>query len=302
MEAITANKLAFSGGDFSLHPISFQIPSGCVYGLLGPSRSGKTMLIRLLNGLVAPTAGQCSVLGINPAQDPLRVHAACGVMTDGAGLYRAMTGMQNLVFFGKMFGMEEKEAARRANQLLKDLEVWEERDRPFGSCPTGVQRRMELARAMMNQPQVLFLDEPGRDLDPEAMQALNALVASISQDSGVTVFLCTHNLAFAQAVCDTFGILLHGRMAASGTLEELCSEMDCRVKARLRLRGEQDPLSGFKQLEGWYQTDLSSQEEMPGLLHGLMEDGKEIYEARLVRPTLRDAYLACMKREGEVAV
>jgi ABC-2 type transport system ATP-binding protein len=140
------------------------------------------------------------------------------------------------------------------------------------------------------------LDEPTSGLDPESVQAVNALITALAKDAGTTVFLCTHQLRYAQDLCNSYGILDKGRLLASGNLETLCDTIGCHIKAGFRLT-EGDTLEGFAAENGWWQTEILREEEMPRLLKKVIEDGHDIFEARLMKPTLEDVYFAYVNRE-----
>ena len=200
MDAITASGLSksYDGVQFALKDLSLSIPQGSVFGFLGPNGAGKTTTVKLLTGLLKPTSGECAILDQSPAQYPTSVHKVCGVMTETAKMYHFLTGMQNLVFFGEVYGMEAKAAEKRANELLKELDIWDARDKKVSEYSTGMTQRLSLARALVHRPQVLFLDEPTSGLDPESAQAVNELIQTMAEKYGTTVFLCTHQLRYAQ--------------------------------------------------------------------------------------------------------
>ncbi len=159
-------------------------------------------------------------------------------------------------------------------------------------------QRLSLARALINRPQVLFLDEPTSGLDPESAQAVNSMITDLAGSAGTTVFLCTHQLRYAQDICDSYGIVDKGRLIAGGSFEALCSEIGCRIKAAFRLP-DGDSLDGFDATDGWWQTELEREDQMPKLLKTVVESGHDVFEARLVKPTLEDIYFEYLKHQEE---
>lgn len=296
MDAIRAEGLSksYDGKQMALDSLSLTVPQGGVCGFLGPNGAGKTTAVKLMTGLLKPTKGGCEVMGVSPAEHPEEVHAVCGVMTETAKMYRQMTGLQNLMFFGQVSGQEPEESRQRASELLKELDIWDARDKRLDQYSTGMAQRLSLARALMHRPQVLFLDEPTSGLDPESAQAVNELIAKLAKKDGATVFLCTHQLRYAQDICDSYGIIQKGRLLLSGDFDTLAREMDCRMKADIRLGGESRP-EGFEEHEGWWRTDVLSENEMPKLIRQLVDAGEEIYEAKLTRPTLEEIYFKCLE-------
>ncbi len=290
MEAIAAKGLSKSYGERrALEGLTLSLPQGSVFGFLGPNGAGKTTTVKLLTGLLAPTAGECAVLGLDPRREPHRVHALCGVMTESARLYGQMSGLDNLVFFGQLCGLDRKQAAERGEALLKKLEIWEAAATPAGKYSTGMAQRLSLARALIARPKLLFLDEPTSGLDPESAQAVNGLIAEQAAEEGVTVFLCTHQLRYAQDLCGSYGVLDHGFLLASGTLAELAARAGCQSRAAFRL-GEGEKLPGFVGEDGWQYAPLEREEDMPALVRRAVEEGFRVFEAQIQRPTLEDVY------------
>jgi len=300
--AISTKNLAksYDGHVFALNALNLDIPQGGVFGFLGPNGAGKTTTVKLLTGLLKPTEGECFVLDLPPVKKPCEVHRICGVMTESARMYGQLTGAQNLIFFAKTSGMEQDASSQRADELLKELDLWDARDKKLSAYSTGMAQRLSLARALINRPQVLFLDEPTSGLDPESSQAVNALITSLAKNAGTTVFLCTHQLRYAQDICDSYGIIDKGNLLASGDFTTLCEDINCHIKAGFRL-SEGDTLEGFTSENGWWQTAVKSELEMPKMLRQVIEAGHDVFEARLVKPTLEDVYFGYVERQ-EVAL
>lgn len=300
MDAISAVHLnkSYDGKNFALKDLNLTVPQGGVCGFLGPNGAGKTTTVKLMTGLLTATSGACAIMGTAPKDDPVKAHGLCGVMTETARLYGQLTGMENLLFFAQTAGINKEKSASRAQELLKFLGIYEARDKKASAYSTGMMQRLSLARALIHEPKVLFLDEPTSGLDPESSQAVNSLIAHMAKNEGVTVFLCTHQLRYAQDLCDSYGLISHGELLAYGSFEQLVREKNCTVKAGLRLKQEES-LTGFTLLNGWWEKNIQSENEMPQLLKQVMESGKDIYEARIVMPTLEDIYFATIGHEQE---
>ena len=300
MEAVTAVQLTKTYGEVqAVRDLTLHVPQGGVFGLLGAQGAGKTTVIRMLCGLTKPTSGECSVLGCSPAKDPAAVHAVCGVMLASARPYAHMTGQQNLLFFAQAAGMAEKAAESRVSELMKDLELWDERERPVSEYSTGMLQKLSLARALVNYPSVLLLDEPTSGLDYESAHALHTLVSQFAAREDTTVLLGTSMMHYAQSICTAYGILEGGELVASGDFQSLREAAGCRAHAEFRLSGGES-LEGFRPDEtlatgllehnGWWRAELRDEEEMPRLLRSIVEHGYDVLEARLVEPTLEDVY------------
>lgn len=232
--------VALSGLDLTVEP-------GSVMGYLGPNGSGKTTTVKLLTGLVQPTVGDSTVLGLSSFKESEKIHALTGVLTETAACYHHLSAMENLLFFGALFGLPEAKVRARAEYLLKKLDLWAARGRRAGTFSTGMKQRLSLARALIHSPQVLFLDEPTSGLDPESAAIVNRMIAAMAREEGVTVLLCTHQLRYAADICSDFAILEHGRLQAAGTLPALVEASGVRPTASFRVAEGADVPEGLVQ-------------------------------------------------------
>jgi ABC-2 type transport system ATP-binding protein len=298
MYAISAKNLtkSYDGKVLALDSLDLDVPRGGIFGFLGPNGAGKTTTVKLLTGLLKPTQGECRIFDLDPGRNPSDVHRICGVMTESAKMYGQLTGMENLIFFAQTSGMAQEACNLKASELLKQLGLWDARDKKLSAYSTGMAQRLSLARALINSPRVLFLDEPTSGLDPESAQAVNELILRQAKEAGTTVFLCTHQLRYAEDLCSSYGIIEKGKLLASGDLQSLCDAIGCRIRASFRL-APGETLDGFTEGFGWWQTEITREEEMPGLLKKIMDDGYHVYEARLIRPTLEDVYFSYIERQ-----
>lgn len=202
--------------------ISFEVALGEVFGLLGPNGAGKTTLIRLLAGVLSPTAGSARVLGLDPTTEGSAVRQRCGVLTETPAVYERLTARQNLRFAADVFGVPVSGVTRRVDDLLEEFALGERADEPVGGFSKGMKQRLAIARALVHDPEILFLDEPTAGLDPVASRQVHDLVTGL-RGEGRTVVLCTHRLVEAEALCDRVGVLSRGHLAALGTVHELGS-------------------------------------------------------------------------------
>lgn len=289
----------YNGSVTALKDLTIDIPAGDIFGFLGPNGAGKTTTVRLLTGLLAPTKGTCTVCGLTPVKKPREVHCICGVVTDGARMYAQMTGRENLLFFGRAADLPDEDARTRAEELLKRLDLWDARDKKLREYSTGMAQRLSLARALIHRPRLLLLDEPTSGLDPESARNVNEMIADLARSEGVTVFLCTHQLRYAQDICTHYGILERGTLLGYGDLETLARSAAMHRRAVLRLK-DGDKLDGFELgSDGWWRADLSGEEAMPALLRRIIGAGHDVYEARIVSPTLENIYFQYVRLARE---
>jgi ABC-2 type transport system ATP-binding protein len=201
--------------------LSFDIRAGETFGLLGHNGAGKTTTIRLLNGVLGRDAGEVEVLGLDPAVDGVGVRAKTGVLTETPSLDERLSAQENLWFYGRLYGV----AGRRLDdQVAALLDVFGLADRAadrVGGFSRGMKQRLALARTLVHDPDVLFLDEPTSSLDPAAAREVHDLVEGFRRDQQRTVVLTTHNLVEAQRLCDRVMIMQHGRALAIGSPAEL---------------------------------------------------------------------------------
>ena len=294
MAAINALALSkrYDSGVDAVRQVSFTVEAGHVYGFLGPNGAGKTTTVKLLTGMIQPTGGSGSVAGCELGDDVVALHRRCGVLTETAQCYEWMTGRENLLFFGELFGVKRRRD--RCEQLLREMELLEAADRRVKTYSTGMKKKLSRARALLHEPDVLFLDEPTSGLDPEAAAFVNDLILAQAH-SGRTVFLCTHQLHSAQAVCDHYGLMNQGRLLATGTLEELAQGAGLQPKLRIdgRLTDAAATFNG-----SYYELPIAGREEIPGILRRLVTGGADLYEVQLNQPTVEDVYFA-WQRKGE---
>ena len=301
MYAVELHNLSktYPGGKQAVQNVSLELEPGEVFGFLGPNGAGKTTTVKLLNGMLTPTEGICRVLGSDPALEPEKVHAVSGVVTEHARLYENLTGLENLVFYAELYGISADEAARRSESLLKEVELEEAKDRKLAAWSTGMRQRLSLARALIHRPKILFLDEPTSGLDPESAQNVNRMIREMAENSGITVFLCTHQLRYAQEICTRYGLIEEGRLLAEGTLDELRSETFSRITLQIRA-GSMPPEMGFRQTGAQeYEASIRSEDEIPEIVRRIAAAGGDIYKVEARQPDLEDIYFALTAAERE---
>lgn len=202
---IRARGLGRTFGDFvAVHDLDVDIERGEVFGVLGPNGAGKTTTLRLLTGLVAPTSGTAEVAGISVTAEPERVRLKVGILTETPGLYARLDAVENLRFFASVY--EVSDPMPKIHALLERFGLWERRFEPVGTFSKGMRQKLAIARAILHDPEVVFLDEPTSALDPESSRIVRSIVSDL-RERRRTVVLCTHNLDEVERLADRIGVL-----------------------------------------------------------------------------------------------
>ncbi len=225
MTAITLENLTrrFPGGKnqpeiVAVNGLTFSVAEGEVFGFLGPNGAGKTTTVRILTALIAPSAGTATVNGHRLGADNTAIRSSVGILTESPGLYENLTARRNLRFFAQLYGVANPE--ERVEKYLRQFGLLARADDHAGTFSKGMKQKLALARAMLHEPPILFLDEPTAGLDPAATKMVREAIETLS-GAGRTIFLCTHNLNEAERLCDRIGVLNQGKLIALDTPEAL---------------------------------------------------------------------------------
>jgi ABC-2 type transport system ATP-binding protein len=228
--AIVAEGLVKRYGEVTaLDGVDLCVPAGAIYAMLGPNGAGKTTTIGILTTLLQPTAGTARVAGADVARQPEAVRRAIGVTFQDIVLDRDLTGRQVLDVHGKLYRMPGPDRRRRIDELVQLVRLEDAIDRRVKTYSGGMQRRLELARGLMTDPQVLFLDEPTQGLDPQNRVAIWEYVRALRAERGLTLLLTTHAMDEAEALADVVGIVDRGRKVAEGAPAALAAELGADV-------------------------------------------------------------------------
>jgi ABC-2 type transport system ATP-binding protein len=207
-------------GYLAVSDLSLSVQAGEIFGFLGPNGAGKTTTIRLLTGLLRPTAGTAVVAGFDVQKDPLEVKRRVGYLAENPYLYPKLTGREFLRFMGELYSVPHASVEAGAERLLELFELTARADQLVEGYSHGMRQKLALAGAILHEPPVLFLDEPTSGLDPRSARLVKDLLVTLV-DRGHTVFLTTHVLEIAQELCHRVGIVTAGQMVAIGTLDDL---------------------------------------------------------------------------------
>lgn len=219
---LCAKDISMAFGDKKvLNKVSLEVASGQIFGLLGPSGAGKTTLIKILTGQLVQSGGTAQVLGADSRKLPASVYARIGMVLDTCGLYERLSCYDNLALFAEIYGISKQ----RIREALDRVGLQEAIRRPAGRLSKGMQQRLVLARALLNQPSVLFLDEPTSGLDPATAAAVHRLITQ-QCSQGTAVFLTTHNMEEATKLCSQVALLHQGVIVDCGEPKALCQKYD----------------------------------------------------------------------------
>ena len=221
MSAVEAEGLTKKFGDFTaVDHVSFSVAKGEVFGFLGPNGAGKTTTINMLCTLMQPTDGKASIGGFDVVKEAYEVRKRIGVVTEKLIVYDRLTPPENLKVFGRLYDVPTRELNRRIEELLKLVDLWEWRNSLVSNFSSGMRQRLNLIRALIHSPEILFLDEPTVGLDPATTLNIRELIANLNHD-GTTVILTTHQMEVADKLSHRISIIDQGKIIALETLEDL---------------------------------------------------------------------------------
>lgn len=293
------------GQNVAVSRLTLDVYRGEVFGFLGHNGAGKTTTVRLLNGVLAPSDGTARVFGHDPVREGAEVRKRTGVLPETPALDERLTARENLRVFGAIYDVPASEVETRADKLLSDMELAGRADERVGGFSKGMKQRLALARLLLHDPEILFLDEPTASLDPVASRLLYSRIRELSRDGQRTVFLCTHNLAEAELLCDRVAVLAQGRLLALGTPTELAHRFGeahevsidigvgqaiLAIQALLRVDGIAVPVAS----DGSTTITIPRvrRERIPDLVQALATAGISVYRVTHREPTLEDVYFA----------
>jgi ABC-2 type transport system ATP-binding protein len=234
---VTRLRKTYPGGVEAVRGVDFQVASGEVFGLVGPNGAGKSTTIGMLTTTIAPTAGSARLAGFDVASEPLAARRASSVVFQDSVVDRALTGRRNLDIHARLWGVDQGAARSRMAELAEALGLSELLDRPVGSYSGGQRRRLEIARALVSEPQVLFLDEPTVGLDPRIRHELLDVLGRLRARGGMTILLTTHYLDEAERLCDRVAIMHAGEIVALDTPAALLAGLGREI-LELRVNGD----------------------------------------------------------------
>ena len=292
-------------GLLAVDSLNMHVDEGEVFGFLGPNGAGKTTTVRMLACLIAPSAGEAIVNGLRVGQDNTAIRRCVGVLTESPGLYETLSAYQNLAFYADLYEVENSK--KQVEKYLRMLDLWERRNEAVAGFSKGMKQKLAIARALIHEPTVLFLDEPTAALDPEASKIVRDFIVELKSEKR-TIFMCTHNLDEAERLCDRIAVL-KTHLIAVDTPENLRRQLFGR-KTVIHLKTvEQHMIAAVRELDfvqSVQQADhallvtLSDPEEQnPIIVQKLVQMGAQVQFVNELKHSLEDVYLTLVKEAGQ---
>jgi ABC-2 type transport system ATP-binding protein len=222
---IEAERIGKQFGTFeAVRNLSLTVRPGEVLALLGPNGAGKTTTVRMLSAILKPTSGSARVGGHDIVKEARVVRSKVGLLTEYPGLYNRMTALEYLHFFGTLVGLDSQTSLKQAERLLQEFDLWEARHKNLDSYSKGMKQKIALVRALINDPPILFLDEPTTAMDPQSARMVRDSIGNLRANDR-TILLTTHNLTEAESLADRIAIIRNGQIILDGTLSEITVEL-----------------------------------------------------------------------------
>jgi ABC-2 type transport system ATP-binding protein len=305
---LTRDFEAESGTVRAVDHLTLDVPAGSIFGFLGPNGAGKTTTIRLLLGLLEPTAGRSEVLGFDSMAQGAEVRSRTGALLEHTGIYEQLSAEDNLEFYGRIWRLPQAERQARTKELLTQMGLWERRKDRAEDWSQGMKQKLALARALIHRPKLVLLDEPTAGLDVPSAAAVRQDLANLAERDGVTVFLTTHNMTEAEKLCDQVAVIREGRLLATGHPDELRARTGgARVEIRGRGFGQEiltvlrarPGVVAVEANNGHLALELEHETEAAPLVSLLVRAGVQVEEVRHGKASLEETFMTLLAQESE---
>ena len=302
----TDNLTKTYGNVTAVEDLTLRVDEGEVFGFLGPNGAGKTTTVRVLTCLISKTSGEASIADyeVGNSADCQNIRKLIGLVPDNVGLYEDLSAYRNLDFYGRLYECPEAQRRERIEYFLKMLELWDVRDRAVRTFSRGMKQKLAIVRALIHDPQVLFLDEPTANLDPQFQKTVRDFILELKHEKR-TIFLNTHNLDEAQRICDRIGIL-NTQLVAEGTPGQLMTSLEGR-KTEVQLQQVTPAVTralerlGLRYVVANGNTvviDVNDPEtENPGIAEAIVAAGGRVQFVTEKRASLEEVYLKLVREE-----
>ena len=291
----------------AVEDLSIQVRKGEILGFLGPNGAGKTTTIRILSGIIAPTKGHAVVAGIRTDKAAESLHEVIGLLTESPGFYQRLNATENLLYFA---GFYDIDVDTQVDRYLKLMGLWQRRGDKLGTFSKGMKQRLALARALLHNPKVLFLDEPTAGLDPESAQEVRKLIRRLKEE-GRTIFLSTHNLREAESLCDRIG-LFRTRLIALDSPKNLRNRLFQRQVVVELSSIDKELVEAVRNLNFVQQVEIEKTQliielkdfdkNRPELVRRIVQKEGSIQSVSEKKHSLEEIYLTLIKEEKEYGI
>lgn len=291
------------GDNLAVDDLTLHVKRGEIFAFLGPNGAGKTTTVRMLAALIGPTSGRAWINGHELGQADIDIRRSVGILTEAPGLYERLDAVQNLTLYAKLYEVED--VMGQVEKYLRLLGLWERRDEPVGGFSKGMKQKLAIARALLHEPPLLFLDEPTAALDPTSARMVRDFISEI-KGAGRTIFLCTHNLDEADRLADRIGIINRELIQVDSPANLRSSLYGRRVVVHLAtvteaVRAAVDEIDFVKELQ---QVDNSlvisldePEEQNPILVERIVAAGGKVQFVNELRHSLEDIYFTLVNKE-----
>jgi ABC-2 type transport system ATP-binding protein len=310
MDAIEAENLTkYFGELLAVDHVNFQVKKGEIFGFLGPNGAGKTTTIRMLTTLARPTEGTARVAGYDVLNEPLRAKQHFGVVPEVSNVYDELSLWNNLMFAGEIYGMSKTERRRRGDELLLLLALAEHRDKKARHLSKGLKRKLVLGMALVNSPEILFLDEPSSGLDVTSTRTMRDIIRQFAE-RGMTVFLTTHNIEEANLLCDRVAIIVKARIVAIDSPENLKMTLDASRSVEIAFKKAPPSLQDWlkasemvnavrKEGDKWKVFTSNPSEFLDALVGYVGREKVNLLSVNTLGPSLEDVFVSLVTDEGK---
>jgi len=285
--------------------ISFEIAESEIFGFLGPNGAGKTTTIRMLSTLISPTSGKITIDNRDPKNDGEYIRSTVGLLTETPGMYEKISGYDNLDYYSSFYSIPDKKRKDNIKKYLKMFDLWDRKDDLAGTYSKGMKQKLALARALIHEPKILFLDEPTAGLDPESAHMVRNFIENLQKEK-TTVFLCTHNLEEASSLSDRVCIIKN-KIIKIASLAELQSDKKSKkveivfkdsARKYMKILRQIKKITDIEAQDNKINISLKNAEIInPIIIKSLVDSGAEILYFNEIKASLEEIYLDLIREE-----
>ena len=282
----------------ALRGVSLAVPRGAIVGVLGPNGAGKTTLLSIFATLLTPDRGSVTILGHDVVRDAPALRRRLNMASGRPSFLWSLRVGEIVAFYGRLYGLYGATLRRRVDELIEMFELTSHRRAQYNELSTGLKQRLALAKALVNEPELLFLDEPTLGLDPDVSVRVRAHIASLRRERGMTIVLTTHYMREAEELCDEIAFIKGGRILAHGTADDLKRQIGLgdvialRVEPRATWLRTAPGVLRCAESDGWVECTVDDAEKrLPDLLRQLLAEGRTVKSVQVREPELEEVFV-----------